>query len=186
MPSARLLLHICCAPCSVACVEALGPHGEDFSLTGFWDNPNIHPYTEYRSRRDALTAYAGRTGLPLVIHGAYGLRPFLKAVAGDPDTRCGYCYAQRMASAARYAALHGFSAFSTTLLISPYQDHRRLREAGETSAREAGIPFLYRDFRPLFRQGRAKARELGLYMQKYCGCIYSEEDRFNSFAQDDG
>ena len=179
IPSTNLLLHICCAPCSVACVEALGREGEGFALTGFWDNPNIHPYTEYRSRRDALADYASRIGLPLAFHGDYGLRPFLKAVAGDPNHRCHYCYAQRMAAAAQYAALNGFPAFSTTLLISPYQDHGRLRETGEASAREAGVAFLYRDFRPLFRQGQAKARELSLYMQKYCGCVYSEEERFN-------
>ena len=179
IPSANLLLHICCAPCSIACAEALGREGEGFSLTGFWDNPNIHPFTEYLSRRDALTAFAGQIGLPLVLHGNYGLRPFLKAVAGDPGSRCSYCYARRMGSAARYAALNGFPAFSTTLLISPYQDHERLREAGESAAREAGVSFLYRDFRPLFRQGQAQARKLGLYMQKYCGCVFSEEERFN-------
>jgi len=179
MPSTKLLLHICCAPCAVACIEALSRDSEGFTLTGFWDNPNIHPYIEYRNRRDALSAYAGQIGLPLALHGNYGLRPFLKAVASDPASRCGYCYTRRMTSAAQFAAQKGFSAFSTTLLISPYQDHERLREAGEAAARESGVIFLYRDFRPLFRQGQVKARELGLYMQKYCGCVFSEEDRFS-------
>ncbi len=171
-----LLLHVCCAPCSVACVDAL--RAEGLSPTGFWDNPNIHPFTEYRSRRDALADYARSIDLPLVLHGEYGLRPFVKAVAEAPEGRCAYCYFTRMRSAAEYAAANGFTHFSTTLLISPYQNHQALEEAGRQAARDAGVTFLYRDFRPLFRQGQAKARELGLYMQKYCGCVFSEEERY--------
>jgi predicted adenine nucleotide alpha hydrolase (AANH) superfamily ATPase len=73
---------------------------------------------------------------------------------------------------------HGFESFSTTLLISPYQNHDLLRKAGEEAAKRYGVAFLYRDFRPLFREGQRQAREMGLYMQKYCGCIFSEEERY--------
>jgi predicted adenine nucleotide alpha hydrolase (AANH) superfamily ATPase len=151
---------------------------EGGAVTLYWDNPNIHPYTEYRARRDALRAYAEMCDAPLVEAGEYGLRPFLAQVVDDVDHRCGVCYRLRMESAARYAAEAGFDAFTTSLLISPYQDHEGIRRAGEVAAEEHGVHFLYRDFRPLFRAGQQAARDMGLYMQKYCGCIFSEEERY--------
>ena len=96
----------------------------------------------------------------------------------DFDARCAYCYESRLSAAAKYAAEHGFSSFSTTLLISPYQNHELLRQTGERAAQEYGVSFLYRDFRPNFRVGNQRARELGFYMQKYCGCVFSEQDRY--------
>ncbi len=72
----------------------------------------------------------------------------------------------------------GYDSFSTTLLVSPYQNHKALKELGEKLAEKYGIEFVYRDFRLGFREGQSKARELGLYMQKYCGCVFSEEDRY--------
>ena len=176
MPDNRLLLHTCCAPCAIACVQSLTD--ENFDVTSFWMNPNIHPYTEYQSRRETLISYAQSIGLPLVVQGEYGLRPFLQAIGQRFDERCGTCYALRMNAAAQYAAGNGFDAFSTTLLISPYQNHELLVQTAKAAAAKAGVTFLYRDFRPLFRQGQAQARARALYMQKYCGCIFSEEDRY--------
>ncbi len=89
-----------------------------------------------------------------------------------------YCYRLRMQKTAAYAAQNGFTHFTSTLLISPYQQHELLRAEAERAAADWGVQFLYRDFRPLFRYGQDKARELGLYMQKYCGCIFSEEERY--------
>ena len=172
----KLLLHTCCAPCSVYCVESL--RGEGIEPVSFWYTPNIHPYQEYKARRDTLKDYAAAIGLPLIVREDYGLRPFVRAVAADIDHRCAYCYAVRMEETARYAAEHGFTHISTTLLVSPYQNHEGIIAAAERFAGEYGVPFLSRDFRPGFREGQAKARELGLYMQKYCGCIFSEEDRY--------
>ena len=148
----HLLLHTCCAPCSVYCVSSLREEG--IEPVSFWFNPNIHPYQEY------------------------GLRTFVEAVGGDLDHRCGYCYTCRLEETARYAAEHGFTAFSTTLLVSPYQDHEGICRAARQLAERYGVPFLYRDFRPGFRRGQAEARERGLYMQKYCGCVFSEEERY--------
>ncbi len=108
----------------------------------------------------------------------YGLRTFVRAVAEDIGHRCAYCYACRLEETARYARDHAFTHFSTTLLVSPYQQHDAIARTAETLAAQYGVTFLYRDFRPGFRQGQAKARELGLYMQKYCGCVFSEEDRY--------
>ena len=172
----KLLLHICCAPCSVYCVKSLRMEG--IEPTGYWYNPNIHPYQEYKARRDTLIAYARSIGLALRGREEYGLRPFVRAVAGEIDRRCGYCYAVRMEETARYAGENGFTHIGTTLLVSPYQDHEGIRRAGEAAARKYGVEFLYRDFSVGFREGQAEARALGLYMQKYCGCVFSEEDRY--------
>ena len=179
----KLLLHICCAPCSVYCIQSL--RAEGIHPTGFWYNPNIHPYQEYKARRDTLLSYAPTVDLPLFVKEEYGLRPFVRAVAGDIDHRCGYCYAVRMEETAKFAADHGFTHIGTTLLVSPYQDHEGIRRAGEAAAKRHGLEFLYRDFSVGFRQGQTEARELGLYMQKYCGCVFSEEDRYQKQIQRD-
>ena len=172
----RVLLHTCCAPCSSAAVADL--RGSGVEPTAFWYNPNIHPFTEYRQRLNTLRGYAASIGMALVERNEYGLRTFLTEVDGAFDARCPVCYRLRLDAAAAYAAENGFPAFSTTLLISPYQNHALLMEAGERAAAQYGVSFLYRDFRPLFRDGQNRARELNLYMQKYCGCIFSEEDRY--------
>lgn len=158
------------------CIETL--RGEGIEPVAFWFNPNIHPFTEYRSRKEALIQHAKDIGMELIIEGDYGLREFVKNVCPDFDHRCGYCYTVRAEAAASYAAQHGFDSFTSTLLISPYQNHELLRETMEQSAKKHGVQFLYRDFRPYFREGQQKARDKGLYMQKYCGCIFSEEDRY--------
>ena len=172
----KTLMHCCCAPCSVRCIEDL--RGEGIEPTAYWYNPTIHPYQEYKARRDTLVSYAPSIGMALIVDESYGLRPFVKAVAADIDHRCCYCYACRLDRTARYAAENGFESFTTTLLISPYQDHDLIRSLGEQMGKKYGVAFLYRDFRPGFRDGQAKARALGFYMQKYCGCIFSEEDRY--------
>ena len=172
----KILLHSCCAPCSVYCVDAL--RRESLEPTSLWFNPNIHPWTEYELRRDALLQYGALAGVEVRILEDYGLRGFVRAVAADIDRRCAHCYALRLGAAAEYAAEHGYGAFTSSLLISPYQDHELLRTVGEAAGRRYGVEFLYRDFRPGFREGQSMAREMGLYMQKYCGCIFSEEDRY--------
>ncbi len=170
------LLHICCAPCSIACISSL--RAEGIEPVGFWYNPNIHPYTEYRQRRNTLVEYAADIHMPLIQEGSYGLRQFIARVDGDFAGRCQVCYRLRMQRTAAYAAGHGFTHFTSTLFISPYQQHELLREEAERAAADWGVELLYRDFRPLFRQGQDRARELGMYMQKYCGCIFSEEERY--------
>ena len=128
----RVLLHTCCAPCSIACVADL--RGSGVEPTAFWYNPNIHPFTEYRQRLNTLRGYAASIGMALVERNEYGLRTFLTEVDGAFDARCPVCYRLRLDAAAAYAVENGFPAFSTTLLISPYQNHALLMEAGERSA----------------------------------------------------
>ncbi len=174
----RILLHICCGPCSIMCIRRLREAGNE--LTGFWYNPNIHPFTEYRSRRDSLKAYAESIDLPMIWRDEYGLRPFVRMVADHLDERCEKCYRLRLKVTAEAAKAGGFEAFSSTLFISPYQKHELLRQTAESVAQEVGIPFHYVDFRPDFREGQTLAREWPLYMQKYCGCVFSEEERYSS------
>ena len=173
----KLLMHTCCAPCSVYCIDSL--RSEKIEPTLFWYNPNIHPYIEYKTRRDCLKEYAKKVSVELIIDEEYGLDEFCKNVISDIPNRCvNYCYKKRLTETVRYAAKHGYDTFTTTLLVSPYQKHEELKKVCEELAALAGIKFLYRDFRVGFREGQKKAREAGLYMQKYCGCIFSEEERY--------
>lgn len=171
-----VLLHCCCAPCANRCIDALQAEGHQ--LTAYWYNPNIHPFTEFRARRNTLREYLTEIGVPLLEEPGYGLRPFLREVGEDFENRCATCYRIRLFQTAKAAAEHGFSAFTTTLLISPYQNHELILQTGAEAAEEYGVTFLSRDFRPLFRDGQTFAREHGFYMQKYCGCIFSEEERY--------
>ena len=185
----KLLLHVCCAPCSVACLTSL--REEDIQPALFWYNPNIHPYGEYSRRRDTLVQYAKDLGLPLIMEDQYGLRQFIRVLEKAPLTadeqepvfscfdapfRCASCYRLRMEKTAQTAKERGFDAFSTTLFISPYQDNELLKKEAMSAAELYNVAFFYRDFRSRFKEGQAEARKLGLYMQKYCGCIFSEEE----------
>ena len=172
----KTLLHVCCAPCAIQCVEVL--RTDHFEVAGFWYNPNIHPFTEYRSRRNCLREYAEGVQLTLLEKNDYALRPFVRAVAEDIDHRCGKCYEMRLFETARQAAEGGFDSFTSSLFISPYQNHELMRQVAERAAEEYGVEFLYRDFRPYFRPGQEKARELEMYIQKYCGCVFSEQERY--------
>ena len=170
------LLHCCCAPCSIKCVDSL--INEDIAADLFWYNPNIHPATEYLNRRDTFINYARNYGLNYSLADEYGLRMFIIGVSANLDNRCEYCYKIRLEATAAYAAKNNYDCFSTTLLISPYQNHDLLRLVAEETSRRFNIPFLYRDFRSLFREGQKIARDSAFYMQKYCGCIFSEEERY--------
>ena len=170
----KLLLHTCCAPCSVYCIDEL--RSENIEPTVYWFNPNIHPYMEYKARRDCLKEYTNSINVNAIFEENYGLDDFCKNVVNSLDTRCqDYCYPVRLEQTAKYAKENGFDTISTTLLVSPYQKHEIIKDLGEVISKKYGVEFLYRDFRVGFRQGQAKARELGLYMQKYCGCVFSEE-----------
>ena len=172
----KVLLQVCCANCAIYPYELLRERG--IEVTGYFFNPNIHPYQEYEKRRNAVAEYSGKTGLQMIYRDEYLLEEFLKNVAHQPGERCGYCYRVRLEAAAKEARDQGFDAFSTTLLQSNYQDHAKIRETGEAIGRETGIPFHYEDFRQGWRRGVEVSKAMGLYRQQYCGCIYSEKERF--------
>ncbi len=169
----KLLMHTCCAPCSVYCIGSL--RKENIEPTLYWYNPNIHPYIEYKARRDTLKEYAKSINVEAIFNDEYGLDEFCRNVIGDLKNRCSnYCYKVRLEQTVKYAKENGYDTFTTTLFVSPYQKHEEIKRICENLAKKYDIKFLYRDFRVGFREGQAKARELGLYMQKYCGCIFSE------------
>lgn len=173
----KLLMHTCCAPCSVYCINEL--RKEKIEPVLYWYNPNIHPYTEYCARRDCLKEYAESINIKAIFEEEYGLREFTKNVINDLQNRCqNYCYKVRLEKTVKYAKENGYDAFTSTLFVSPYQKHEELKKICEELAKKYEIEFIYRDFRVGFRQGQKIARELGLYMQKYCGCIFSEESRY--------
>jgi hypothetical protein len=172
----KLLMHICCAPCAVYPLKAVRDKG--IEVTGLWFNPNIHPYTEYRSRLDSLNVLQKLSAFPVEYCNEYGLTEFLRNVAGKEDRRCEYCYAVRLGKTAERAKKTGADAFTTSLLVSPYQKFDMIKEMGRTMQEKYGVEFLAEDFRGGFREGRKSARDMGLYRQKYCGCIYSEMERY--------
>lgn len=172
----NVLLHICCAPCAIYPLNEL--RGAGHQVTGFFFNHNIHPYQEYVRRRDTVRAYGEQAGLPLVWRDEYRLDEFLGAVADRPDERCSYCYASRLEAAAAAAAELGFPAFSSSLLYSRYQRHEEIRTLAELAAARHGVLFLYDDYRRGWQEGIRLSKELGLYRQQYCGCVYSERDRY--------
>ncbi|MBP3255714.1 MAG: epoxyqueuosine reductase QueH [Clostridia bacterium] len=180
----KLLMHACCAPCSVYCVDTL--RSMRIEPTMFWYNPNIHPYKEYEARRDCLKEYSERMGLKAIFDDEYGLDEFCKNVINNLDTRCiNYCYPVRLRKTFEYAKENGYDTVTSTLLYSIYQKHDFIKNEMEKLSKEFGIDFLYIDFRKGFWEGHEKAKELGLYMQKYCGCVFSEEDRYVKKKKDD-
>ena len=172
----QILLHCCCGPCATYTVNRLREEG--FQVAAFWYNPNVHPFTEHRSRLEAMRTTAQAMELPLTVAEGYEMIDYFRAVVGHEGERCGDCFRLRLSRTAAVACEKGFSAFTTTLLISPYQKHELLREVGETVAKEQGGEFYYEDFRPGFRESHRLSRELNLYHQKYCGCVYSEWERY--------
>ncbi len=161
---------------------------EGRSVTGFWYNPNIHPAQEYWRRLESCRKFAEHTGLELIESGGYGLREFFARVypndkEGSPGARCLICYRWRLEATALAARERGFGSFSTTLLVSPYQQHEAIAEVGREIGAAHGLEFYYADWRPGFRRARNESREMGLYHQVYCGCILSEADRFAGAPQ---
>ena len=175
----KLLMHTCCAPCSVYCIDTLRKEGIEPTL--YWYNPNIHPYTEYKARRDCLKEYANSINVQAIFEENYGLDEFCREAVKDLKARCvNYCYPVRLRKTFEYAKENGYDTVTTTLLYSIYQKHDFIKAYMEKLSKEFGIDFLYRDFRVGFWEGHQKAHDIGLYMQKYCGCIFSEEDRYSN------
>jgi len=173
----KILVHLCCGPCAVYPVAVLRDQGHE--LQGFFFNPNIHPYREFRRRLAAAVQFAETVRLPVTWNRDYGLRSFLRTVVFHEDDRCRFCYAMRLRETARQAADMGMDAFTTTLLYSRYQKHDLIRRLGETVAAETGVEFYYQDFRVGWQAGIDGAIAMDLYRQAYCGCIYSEQERYD-------
>ncbi len=166
----KLLLHMCCGPCSTYPVQELLKEG--FEIQGLFYNPNIHPIEEHSRRKENVEKFSSISKIPVIYNEEFRQAEW-ESMADKGGARCNRCYSLRMEEAARYAAENGYDAFTTTLLVSPYQKHDLIKEFGELYGRKYGVSFVYRDFRPGFRQGQQLAKDMGLYRQKYCGCILS-------------
>lgn len=171
----RILLHTCCGPCSTYVAKRLSDRGHE--VVGYFSNPNIHPYSEHQKRLEAALAWARAAEVPLLVEDNYDLSSWVAAVGRDLANRCKVCYDLRLIPAAEKAKSQGFDAFSTTLLISPYQKHEQIKRSGEEAAASTGITFYYEDSRPYFKETYQLSRDYELYRQNYCGCIFSEYER---------
>lgn len=167
----RILLHICCGPCSLYCIDDLkGAVSE--AITGYFANPNIHPYDEFMRRKGSTTAACAAKKISLLTEDNYDFEKWANFKSSRAE-RCKMCYTMRAILTARKAAELNYKYFTSTLFVSPYQNHELMKDVFRQAGREYGVEFLYRDFRPGFREGQQQARELGLYRQKYCCCIKS-------------
>lgn len=161
---------MCCGPCSVYPVSVLQEEGVE--LAGLYYNPNIHPIDEFRRRKENVEKLAHLKDIPVTVSDEFMQEKWEK-FDGPELQRCTMCYSVRLDRAAAFAKENGFDAFTTSLLVSPYQKHELIKELGEKYAAKHGVEFYYRDFRPGFRQGQQQAKDMGLYRQKFCGCIIS-------------
>lgn len=172
----NVLVHVCCAPCFLAVVEPLGRLGHQ--VRGFFYNPNVHPFIEFRRRLKAVRMLADALGQPIDCDETYDLDAYLGQVVGAGERRCETCYRLRLTAAARYAREVGCQAFTTTLLASVHQDHAAVRRTAEAVALAEDVPFLYGDWRDRAEAAHQDARRRHLYLQQYCGCLYSEHQRY--------
>jgi epoxyqueuosine reductase len=141
-------------------------------------NPNIHPWSEYKMRLDSFQAYMDSEGF------SYEVLPWepedwIRAVSFREENRCEMCYRLRLRRTADYAMEEGFNTFTTTLLASPWQKHDMLKLLGESIAASRGQRFLAWDGRGYYREGLRQARSRALYAQPWCGCIFSERERYD-------
>ena len=173
----KLLLHICCGPCAIYPLNQLRNQG--IEVSGYFYNPNIHPYREFKQRIQGVQQLAENSTLEIEIETRYGLTEFVRKVVFHERERCPICYAMRLEQVAQKAKDQGYDAFSTTLLYSKYQDHECIRKIGESLARKYQLGFDYQDFRAGWKQGIDQAIAMNLYRQAYCGCIYSEQERYD-------
>lgn len=173
-----LFLHVCCAPCLLHPARVLADR--EISFTCYFFNPNIHPFKEFKKRLDTFVSLAESRSYPYIIERDYGLRSFLRAVVFQEQRRCVICYRTRLEKTFQRAASLGFSSVSTTLLYSKYQGHRELVRQADLLAEQYAVSFSYEDYRTGWQEGIDESLSLGLYRQPYCGCIYSEQERYDN------
>ena len=172
----KVLLHVCCANCAIYPIKSMREEG--LEVMAFFYRHNIHPYSECLRRQDAIEAYAEQIDLKVIYQEGYDLEGFIRNIAFRESERCNYCYHDRLRSTALLARRGKFDYFSSTLLYSKHQKHELIRSIGESTAKSVGVPFLYHDYREGWKEGIECSKQMGLYRQHYCGCIYSEKERY--------
>ena len=181
----NLLLHICCGVCATGLISKLKEDG--YKITGYFYNPNIHPYTEFKKRLRAVEVLAEQEKFTVHYESSYGLDEFLQSVAPygklNDSKRCMKCYEIRLQKTARKAKELGFDTFTSTLIISPQQDQSLIKNIGKNIAQSKGIVFKYDALTDLYPECKELAKKRQLYRQQYCGCIFSEYERYNTKPQ---
>ncbi len=172
----KILLHTCCGPCSIYPVKTLRENNYD--VMGYFYKSNIHPYTECLKRQQTLEAYADQIEMKVIYQDEYDLEGFLQKIIFREKNRCSVCYHERLLSTALMAKSGKFDCYSTTLLYSKFQKHEVIKSIGESIGESVGIPFYYEDFRVGWKEGIETSKQLEMYRQQYCGCIYSEKERY--------
>lgn len=178
----KVLLHICCAPCATFTVREL--RNNKCHVTGFWYNPNIHPYPEYQNRLASVQEYSKKVDLEVLYQDTYDLRAYFRSIRGNyfitegKRSRCYGCYWLRMEETARRAREGKYDGFSTTILYSKFQKHDLVHAIGQKLSKKYKVKFVYHDFRLGWTEGLKISRELNLYRQQYCGCLFSEAERY--------
>jgi predicted adenine nucleotide alpha hydrolase (AANH) superfamily ATPase len=156
---------------------------QDIDVKGYFYNPNIHPYREFKKRLATLRDFAREKDFEIELETEYGLTEYLQQVVFHENERCIICYRMRLKKTAQQALKWGAEAFSTTLLYSRFQNHNTIKRVGLEMAEEYGVPFHYYDFREGWQEGIDRAVAMDLYRQPYCGCIYSEQERYDKKLQ---
>ena len=172
----KVLLHICCAPCSIFPIRMLKDEGME--IMGFFFRHNIHPFTECMKREQTLKEYTDKIDLKVIYQKGYELEEFLQKLVFRESDRCRICYHERLSAACKIAKKGKFDAFTSTLLYSKFQNHDLICATGKAIGKKEGVKFLYSDFREGWKQGIEESKRLEMYRQQYCGCIYSEKERY--------
>ncbi|MGI6782077.1 MAG: epoxyqueuosine reductase QueH [Acholeplasmataceae bacterium] len=169
----KTLLHICCAPCATYPTKFFNENG--YLYDGYFYNPNIHPESEFQKRLEYVKKLSEIRNFNLIVDEGYDESSWVEYEM--VPRRCQKCYNMRLKKAFEYASKHDYQAVTSTLLISPYQQHELIVEIANNFSKHYHIKFDYIDFRPYFREGQNEAKELNFYRQKYCGCLSSLEDK---------
>jgi hypothetical protein len=179
MPEQSVLLHLCCGPCSIVPVQSLQEQG--FKVVGLFYNPNIHPLQEYLRRREGVRQAAERLSIQVIFKDdEYDPGVFFRQVAFRESSRCLLCSQLRLERTLSIAKRGGFDFFSTSLLYSRQQKHDSVAGLARDMAGDGRVRFFYQDFRPGWRKGIEISQDWGLYRQQYCGCVYSEVERYRN------
>lgn len=166
----KILMHICCAPCATFPVEELQKEG--ITVDGLFYNPNIHPYEEFKRREEQVRKLGDIYKMKIHFMPDYK-QEIWENIKGNDKNRCSMCYNMRLQRLFKFAAMEKYDAVTSSLLISPYQNHEEIKDLCDKYSDKFGVDFLYRDFRPGYRKGQEKAKEHGFYRQRYCGCMLS-------------
>ncbi|MBU1094191.1 MAG: epoxyqueuosine reductase QueH [Firmicutes bacterium] len=177
----KVLMHMCCAPCSVYPVQVMKEKG--IEIEGLFFNPNIHPIEEFEKRKENVEKLADIEDFFVHYLTDFQEEKWQQIEASDQQ-RCKMCYEMRLKRTFEYGKEHGFDAVTTSLLASPYQKHELIANIGNEYSKLYDLPFYYEDFRVGYREGIKEAKELDIYCQRYCGCILSLKERINELKQE--